>query len=136
MQNVVIKIISISLAIFATSCSNFKFPGAYVFSVTQGNYVDGEMVEQLEKGMTRRQVQFVLGTPLVENTFEADRWDYYYEVKRGEKPLRKYHFTVFFDQDLLSHWEGDYAPKPKSRNTNSENSETPEDVEDLDKKKF
>ena len=80
--------------------------------VQQGNLVDQEAVDQLKPGMTRRQVEFLLGTPLIKDPFHAGRWDYVYSMKpgRGERTLRR--LTVFFDGDALSRIEGDYRPNP------------------------
>mgnify|MGYP001033132420 CR=1 FL=1 len=90
--------------------SNFGFPGVYRIDVEQGNIVTEEMVEQLKLGMTRRQVRFVLGTPLIEDTFHPDRWDYRYTVRNGLKTVDENRLSVFFDGDLLSGVEGPMLP--------------------------
>ena len=51
--------------------------------VQQGNLLDAEQVDQLEVGMTRSQVRFLLGTPMVVDSFDPDRWDYVYSLRRG-----------------------------------------------------
>lgn len=113
------KILNISLVSFIVfsmaACSSLKFPGVYRLSIKQGNYIEQEMIDQLEKGMTREQVRYVMGTPLVEDTFNPDRWDYFFNVRLGDKTLREYHFTVFFDENnTLASWDGDYEPSKKS----------------------
>jgi len=55
-------------------------------------------------------VRFILGTPLVEDTFNQDRWDYPYEIKLGEEIIRRAMVTVQFDGDRLIAVEGDYLP--------------------------
>ncbi len=95
-------------------CSLLRFPGVYRLKVQQGNYIEGEMVEQLEPGMTKRQVEYVMGSPLIRDTFHPDRWDYYYSVRRGDEQLREYHLVLLFENELLSSWEGDYEPSRKS----------------------
>lgn len=103
-----LKIISIiSLLLLATACSSLKFPFAYELVVQQGNYVEQDMINKLEVGMTRRQVKFVMGSPLIEDTFNPDRWDYFYTVKRGEDQLTRKLFTVYFEKDKLASWDGD-----------------------------
>lgn len=57
----------------------------YKMPVQQGNYLNPDQVSQLQVGMTRSQVSFLLGTPMVPNGFDADRWDYYYYIKAGRK---------------------------------------------------
>lgn len=93
------------LVIFATSLAgcgnNFGFPGVYRIDVEQGNIVTPEMIEQLKPGMTRRQVRFVMGTPLIEDTFNEDRWDYRYTVRNGVDTLKENRLTVYFEGDSL-----------------------------------
>jgi outer membrane protein assembly factor BamE len=70
----------------------------YRIDVQQGNVLTQEMVSQLRPGLTRDQVRFVLGTPLLVDMFHADRWDYVYRLQKGrtgEVELRR--FTAFFD---------------------------------------
>lgn len=79
----------------------------YRIDVRQGNFVDQEMVSQLRRGMTRDQVRFVLGSPLVVDVFRSDRWDYVYLFKSGRGELDRRRISVFFDGDLLDRVEGD-----------------------------
>ncbi len=64
------------------------------------------MVEQLEKGMTKKQVRFILGTPLIEDTFSPDRWDYYFAIRKEEKDLYNYRLTLYFEDESLAKWDG------------------------------
>jgi outer membrane protein assembly factor BamE len=79
----------------------------YRIDIRQGNYITQEMVAQLKPGMTRDQVRFILGTPLVADIFHAARWDYIYSFKpgRGEVQLRR--FAVFFTDNKLARVAGD-----------------------------
>ncbi len=111
----VIKIAATYLALLsiisiASGCSSLRFPGVYRVTIQQGNYLEEDMIEQLKPGLTKQQVRYIMGTPLVEDTFNTDRWDYYYNVKLGDEDLRSNHFIVFFENDALTHWEGDYTP--------------------------
>ncbi len=85
----------------------------YRMPVQQGNVLNPEQVNQLESGMTRSQVMFLLGTPMVPNGFNTDRWDYYYHVDAGRrfKPETK-RLTVWFKDEKVDRIEGDAAPKP------------------------
>lgn len=79
--------------------------------IPQGNVVTREMVEQLRPGMSRDEVRFLLGTPLVKSMFRPQRWDYVYYLKRGkgtEVQLRR--VTVFFKDDRLDHFVADELP--------------------------
>ena len=90
-----------------SGCSNIGFPGVYLINIDQGNIVDQEMVDQLKPEMTRRQVRFLLGTPIVEDTFNNDRWDYIRLVRRGNDTLLRRRLTVVFENDVLVDVEGD-----------------------------
>lgn len=81
----------------------------YRVDVRQGNYVDQEMVSQLRKGMSRDQVRFVLGTPLVVDPFRTDRWDYVYLFQPGRGEGQKRTVSVFFVDDRLDRVDGDVA---------------------------
>ena len=103
-------IFSLSLLLSLTTlsaCGGIGFPGVYRINVEQGNIVDQEMVDQLKPQMTRRQVRFVLGTPIIEDTFNADRWDYLHVVRLGNENLSRSQLTVVFDGDVLVDVEGD-----------------------------
>lgn len=94
-------------------CANFRFPGVHKINIQQGHIITQEMVEQLKLGMNKRQVRFVLGNSLLPNTFNDDRWDYYYSVRRGSAgDIKQYLYTVYFENDLLVKTEGDYLPGP------------------------
>ena len=90
-----------------SGCNNIGFPGVYLINIDQGNIVDQEMVDQLKPEMTRRQVRFLLGTPIVEDTFNNDRWDYIRLVRRGNDTLLRRRLTVVFENDVLVDVEGD-----------------------------
>jgi outer membrane protein assembly factor BamE len=79
----------------------------YRIDIQQGNFVSQEMVAQLKRGMTKEQVRFVLGTPLVTDIFHADRWDYVYLLDRPGQPRVQRRLAVFFEGDRLSRLEGD-----------------------------
>jgi outer membrane protein assembly factor BamE len=105
------RILLISLAITCLSaCSFVGFPGVYTIDVEQGNIITQEMADQLKPGMSRRQVRFILGTPLVEDPFNQSRWDYPYVKRNGQTILDESRLTVVFDEDSLQTVSGDYLP--------------------------
>jgi outer membrane protein assembly factor BamE len=105
------RILLISLAITCLSaCSFVGFPGVYKIDVEQGNIITQEMADQLKPGMSRRQVRFILGTPLVEDPFNQSRWDYPYVKRNGQTVLDESRLTVVFDGDSLQTVSGDYLP--------------------------
>ena len=88
-----------------TALSDFVKP--YRIDVRQGNYVTQDMVAQLKPGMTREQVRFVLGTPLVADVFHADRWDYIYRFQPGKGESQERRLAVVFEDGRLARLEGD-----------------------------
>jgi outer membrane protein assembly factor BamE len=79
----------------------------YKIDVQQGNYVTQDMVEKLKPGMTRSQVRFLLGTPLVVDPFRNDRWDYVYLYYKAGELAEQRRISVIFDQDKLKRVDGD-----------------------------
>jgi len=74
----------------------------YRINIQQGNHIDPNALEQLQEGMTKSQVQFLLGTPMIEDPFHTDRWDYVYYYKRGrDKNVTKERLIVFFDEEIV-----------------------------------
>jgi outer membrane protein assembly factor BamE len=75
----------------------------YRMNIQQGNYLEPKALEQLQVGMTRSQVRYLLGTPMVPEAFDDDRWDYLYYIKQGRlRTPHQRHLTVFFDEDKVS----------------------------------
>lgn len=81
--------------------------------VQQGNLLEQETVEEVEVGMTRSQVQFLLGTPLINDSFHRDRWDYAYYLRRGHSDDAEQRWlVVHFDGDRVSELERDRELRP------------------------
>jgi len=96
----------------------------YRIDVRQGNFVTQDMVAQLKPGLSREQVRFILGSPLVADMFHADRWDYVYRYQRGWEDAEQRILTVFFQDNKLARVAGDVvaedgsgaqAPKPAAQ---------------------
>jgi outer membrane protein assembly factor BamE len=78
----------------------------YRINIQQGNYLDPKAVEQLSVGMTRSQVRYLLGTPMVPNAFDTDRWDYYFYYKHGRtRKAEQAQITVYFEDDKVARIE-------------------------------
>jgi outer membrane protein assembly factor BamE len=82
----------------------------YRFEIQQGNFVSQEMANQLRVGMTREQTRFILGTPMHMSIFHAQQWDYVFFLRDTQGKVLKRQFSVFFDNDVLSRWQGDELP--------------------------
>jgi outer membrane protein assembly factor BamE len=78
--------------------------------VQQGNIVTRDMVEQLRPGMTRDQVRFLLGTPMLNDIFHAERWDYTYFLRRGNGEEQVRRLSVVFSEGKLARFESDPMP--------------------------
>ena len=86
----------------------------YRLNIAQGNLVEQEDLDQVELGMTRNQVRFLLGTPMIDDPFHADRWDYVYFLKIGrEDATFKRWVSVFFEQDVVSEIRKDQELSPE-----------------------
>jgi len=83
--------------------------------IQQGNLLEDKDVVQVEVGMTRSQVQFLLGTPMISDSFHRDRWDYAYYLTRGRSPnVERRWVVVYFENDRVSRVERDVPLQPPS----------------------
>jgi outer membrane protein assembly factor BamE len=82
----------------------------YRVDIQQGNFVSQEMLAQLKPGMTREQVRFALGTPLLNDIFHADRWDYPFRLLKDNGLVVSSRVTVFFKNNFLERYEGGNLP--------------------------
>lgn len=104
------RIFLVLLAALLASCSYIPGITPYKIDVQQGNVVTQEMVSKLRPGLTKSQVQFILGTPLIRDPFHPERWDYVYVLEKQGKLKEQRKFTVVFDDDKLARVEGDVVP--------------------------
>lgn len=85
----------------------------YQAPVSQGNLLDTEDLEQVEVGMTRSQVRFLLGTPMINDPFHEDRWDYVYYLRVGrDDAIFKRWVSIYFDEDVVSRIDRDQELRP------------------------
>jgi outer membrane protein assembly factor BamE len=85
----------------------------YRATISQGNLIEQEDLDQVEIGMTRNQVRFLLGTPMIDDPFHSQRWDYVYFLKVGRKDATfKRWVSVFFENDLVSEIRKDQELNP------------------------
>lgn len=100
----------LALVFSLSACSNLEFPWVYRLSVDQGNIITQEMVNDLKPGMTRDQVKYVMGSPLLVDPFHPDRWDYIYTLRKPDGKRTREQLTVHFKDDQLSSLSGDFLP--------------------------
>ena len=85
----------------------------YRASIAQGNLIKEEDIAQLEIGMTKNQVRFLLGTPMVDDPFHAERWDYIYYLKIGRnRAVAKRWVSVLFVDGVVSEIRRDQELDP------------------------
>ncbi len=88
-----------------------SLPGVYKIDIQQGNVITQDMIDQLRPGMTRRQVRFIMGNPLITDTFHANRWDYLYSLQPGGGPRQQERISLIFNgNDQLVGLSGDFMP--------------------------
>jgi outer membrane protein assembly factor BamE len=86
----------LSLGVLNTAC-------VYRINIQQGNFLDQAAVDQVKEGMTRSQVRYLLGTPMVADSFDKARWDYIYYLKKGRSGhVDSRRVTVYFDGDKVA----------------------------------
>jgi outer membrane protein assembly factor BamE len=83
----------------------------YKMDIQQGNVVTSKMLLQLKPGMTKSQVRFIMGTPLIVDDFHKNRWDYFYQMRQQGKIIEQRRVILEFDKDLLSKVRGDVVPQ-------------------------
>jgi len=87
----------------------------YRIDIQQGNLLEESAIEQAEVGMTKSQILFLLGTPMVTDSFHENRWDYTYYLKRGRsRDVDRRWLVVYFDGDIVSRIDKDVELDPAS----------------------
>lgn len=112
------------LVLTLTGCT--YFPGVYKMDVPQGNPVTQEQLDQLRPGMTQSQVRYVMGTPLIQDTFNENRWDYVYHMIVEDEMTENRRLTVYFENGRLVRLEGDMRPGQPPETTDTEPEPTSE----------
>lgn len=99
--------------VFLSGCSTLAVdvPLVYKIDIDQGNVLTQDMVNQLRPNMTKRQVIYVLGSPLLIDPFTTNRWDYVYSVQPGGEDRLEDRIALFFAGDNLIHVEGNLTPE-------------------------
>ena len=109
MQNILGQVLLTLLISLLTGCA--EFAGVYKIDIEQGNMSTHEIVDQLRPGMTKRQVRFIMGSPLIQDSFNQQRWDYIYSMQPGGEEREQRRLTIIFDEeDRLVSFAGDFTP--------------------------
>ncbi len=96
----------IAIALSLSACSSW----VYRIDIPQGNYLEQKSIDKIQVGMTKEQVKFVLGSPVLVDSFDKDTWNYVYRFKSGrsEKLDTQKNFTMKFENDKLVSADGDF----------------------------
>ena len=102
-----LKIFTLSLAFLSINilqaCS---FPGVFKINVQQGNIITQKMLDTLKPGMTQKQVHFVLGKPVLENTFDTSLENYVYTYQKAGGDIQQQTIKIYYENDLYVRYEG------------------------------
>ena len=105
-RNKFILIVSLCMLALSSGC-------VYRQTISQGNLIKQENLDQVEVGMTRNQIRFLLGTPMIDDPFHTDRWDYVYYLKVGrEDAIQKRWVSIYFADDKVSEIREDQELSP------------------------
>ena len=85
----------------------FNAPLLHKIDIQQGNVIDQEMLNQLKPGMDKKQVKFIMGTPVLIDPFHNERWEYIYSFQEGGTVREQRHITLHFENDKLAYISGD-----------------------------
>lgn len=102
LKNITLSFIILTVC-FIQGCS---FPGVFKINVQQGNIITQEMLDTLKPGMTKKQIHFVLGKPVVENLFDESLENYVYTYQKAGGKVEQQTITVFYENDLYTRHEG------------------------------
>lgn len=105
---------TILIALLVTATLALGSGCVYRANISQGNLIKQEDLDQVEVGMTRNQIRFLLGTPLIDDPFHANRWDYVYYVRIGRNPATfKRWVTILFENDVVVEIRADQELDPR-----------------------
>jgi outer membrane protein assembly factor BamE len=101
-----LRITIMTIALSLSACSSW----VYRIDIPQGNYLEQKTIDKIQVGMTKEQVKFILGSPVIVDIFDKDTWNYVYRFKSGrnEKLDSQKHFTIKFADDKLISADGDF----------------------------
>src|SRR5690606_4097094 len=119
----------ILFALLCVSCSS-ALPSLkpYRMDIQQGNVVTSKMMLQLRPGMTKSQVRFIMGTPLIQDSFHSNRWDYFYQMRHEGKIIEQRRVILEFEEDALVRVRGDVIPAGTGQQDLATPATTPESL--------
>lgn len=117
-------IITLVFTVFILSgCGRLGFPGVHKIPIEQGNILSSDQIEQLKPGMNKSQVEYVLGTPLIKDSFDTNRWDYQYRLYKDGKLADKYKLSVYFANNKMTNYVTDVKNRSADLSKNRQSEE-------------
>jgi outer membrane protein assembly factor BamE len=110
----------VSLTLTACSTLLDYIPGVYSLEIQQGNMVDQDMINQLRPNMTKKQVLYIMGSPMLLDVFHQKRWDYLYSKQVGGEAREQKRITLYFEGDTLTGIQGDFRPDSQAAKASKE----------------
>ncbi|MCX7188535.1 MAG: outer membrane protein assembly factor BamE [Proteobacteria bacterium] len=110
------KLIMITvITMMLVACGGISVPklpslSAYKMEINQGNMITSEMRRKLKVGMTKPQVQAVIGTPLINDAFHSDHWDFVYRLEKDGKLIERQRITLYFENERLARIDDSNMP--------------------------
>jgi len=104
--------LTLSASLTLASCTTIlnNLPGVYTIDVQQGNMIDQSMIDQLRPNMNKRQVLYIMGSPMLSDPFHQNRWDYIYSNQPGGEPRQQKRISLIFANDHIIGIQGDFRP--------------------------
>lgn len=130
----VMRHIIVLLSVFCISCGSTLPPltpskfRPYQMDIQQGNVVTSKMMMQLRPGMTRSQVRYIMGSPLIQDSFHANRWDYFYQMRHEGRIIEQRRVILEFENDVLARVRGDVIPAGSGQQDLATEATTPESL--------
>jgi outer membrane protein assembly factor BamE len=110
MRKSILALSLLSLPLMSCSLVLDNLPYVYKVDVNQGNVIDQAMIDQLRPNMTKRQVLFIMGSPMLVDFFHQNRWDYIYSARKGGADIEQKAVSIFFENDQIKSIQGDLKP--------------------------
>lgn len=113
LHKILIYVTLLSTTFLVGGCGITGWPPVHKIEIDQGNVISQSSVNQLRPGMTKSQVRYVMGSPMLVDPFHEDRWDYIFWLKPGYGDPEEKRMTLHFQYDQLARIEGDFQPEPE-----------------------
>jgi len=109
-RTTIATLICACLVLSGCNLTKLRLPRVHKLTVQQGNVITQDMIDQLQPGMTRSQVSYIMGDPVFRNSFNSNRWDYIYTIELPGIFNDERRVSLYFDNERLAYFTGDYAP--------------------------